>query len=313
MTAVSPRRRKVALGLVGTGPLWEQSYCEAVRRYSKYVAIRGVYDAVQARAEQTARDWQAVVAPSLTSLFERPEIDAVLLMDTAWYGLFPLELACRYRKPALWVGNWGRDLDRLERIYDSARESGVTLMAALPRRHTPATNRLRELMATKFGRPRAVQIESWQDPSMEFTLHHVAGVVDWCRYVMGKAPASVKTARKNGSPQKWQVDLQFSVGTNESLESSVLVFFQETAERPESVRISFQQGVAIIQGESEIQWQHDGQDVRDSLASERGSTEIILDQFCRRVVGGLVPVADVGDVLGGLRIAQTIQQQVADL
>ena len=161
MADVAPRRRKVALGLVGTGPLGE-SYLEAVRRQAKHVVIRGVYDAVIARAEQTAREWHAVVAPSLTSLFERSEIDAILLLETAWYGLFPLELACRFRKPVLWTGDWGDDVERLEQIHGSARDLGVTLMAAMPRRHTPATNRLRELMATKFGRPSAVHVETCQ-------------------------------------------------------------------------------------------------------------------------------------------------------
>lgn len=313
MNDVSPRRRKVALGLVGTGPLWDQYYQEAVRRKSKHVVIRGVFDAVQARAEQTARDWQAVVAPSLTSLFERPEIDAVLLLDTAWHGLFPLELACRFRKPTLCTGQWGGDVACMERIHASACDAGITLMSAFPRRHTPATNRLRELMVTKLGPPVAVCVETSRIDVSTLDIHQIASVVDWCGYVVGKAPASATTTFANGAAKKWQIDLEFPAASGMVPVPAAQILLQESTSETESAQLRFRDGSAIIRGETEIWWQHGGHEVHDSLASEQTSTDIILDQFCRRVVGGLVPVTDLADVLRGLRIGQAIQQQISRL
>ena len=66
---------------------------------------------------------------------------------------------------------------------------------------------------------------------------------------------------------------------------------------PEIV-IHCEHGKAEIASETRIRWQRDlPEPVEETLTSERSKEEIMLDIFCRRVVGGLIPVADLSDIL----------------
>jgi hypothetical protein len=310
MADVAPRRKKVSLGLVGTGPLWERGYRDAVRRNLHHIAVRGVYDAVPARGDQTAREWQALAAPSLTALFERPDIDAVVILDAAWFGAFPLQLACRFGKPTLLARPCDGKLSQLEQVQRAAQEAGVMIMAAFPRRHTPAMNRLRELIVTRLGSPTSIRLEVAEEAVLD--RHHLAELLDWCTYVAGRPPFRV-----TASPDASCIDLEFppTAGTPRPGARIVLLRPQKPTggadgNDVEALHVVCQRGSADIVSDEEIAWRNGEQEVRDNLASERSSAEIILDQFCRRVVGGLVPVSDLSDALRAWRFAEALASQL---
>ncbi len=290
MDSAPSRRKRVAFGLLGAGPWWEEAYRPAFSQQAQHLFVRSVYDAVPAKAEQIAKERAATVAPSLISLFERPDIDAVVVLDSFWYGWAVLEFACQFRKPTLVVGPWGSQLAQLETIHASAREAGVLLMAAFPRRHVPSTTRLRELMATKLGRAQTIAAEvSWpEDQGRE----QLAEWIDWCGSVVGRQPTI-------GANDSSEIRLQFP-----NAAAASLLWRREPAPG-ESIRIECQHGHALITSPTEIAWQIDGEQKAENLTSDRSSAEILLNQFARRVVGGLVPVADLSDVLRSVRLAQT--------
>lgn len=301
MADAIPRRKQVTLGIVGTGPLWD-GYQEVIRRRAQHMVVRGVYDAVPVKAEQMARECQAVAAPSLTALFERSDLDAVLVLDAAWQGWFALELAARVHKPTLAVGPWVGELSHLEQVHLAARDAGVLLMAALPRRHAPSTNRLRELLATKLGRPVSIAADvSWP---YECAFQQLIGLIDWCAAVIGRHSAAAASVDTGDAPR--QIELRDAAGA-----ISAQIRWQPAAAGTarESIRIECQHGAAVISGDTDIAWTVNGTETRDSLTTDRSSTEILLDQFCRRVVGGLVPVADLGDVLRSVKLAQSVWRE----
>lgn len=313
MTDAPIRRKKVSLGLVGSGPLWEQAYRDAVRRHLHHIAIRGVYDAVPARAEQTAREWQAGVAPSLTSLFERPDIDAVVILDAAWYGVFPLELACRFAKPTLLARPCDGALSKIEQIQLAARDAGVTIMAAFPRRHTPAMNRLRELIVTRLGAPTSVRLYASPPDALNTDRQWLAHLLDWCFYVVGKSPTRATAAASDGD-QTITLDFPATGGAKPPAAQIVLRRSDRPADQEapgEVLHVECQRGSADVSSDVEIVWRNGRQETRDNLASERPSEDIILDQFCRRVVGGLVPVSDLSDALRAWRFADAVATQHA--
>ncbi len=312
MAGATTRRKLVPLGIVGTGPLWDSHYREALRRLAQRVTIRGVYDAVPARAEQTAREWHAMVAPSLTSLFERPDLEGILILDSAWLGLFPLELACRFTKPTLVSGRWEGDLARHEQLYLSARDAGATVITAFPRRHTPASNRLRELIATKLGSPLAVRAVAVAEIAGESVdIHQLTGLLDWCAYVVGKSPRLVSAGPTRDGIR---IGLEFPSPLGTSGATAEIVLQKSPPGSPttacETLHVDCQHGVADVTGDADIFWQIGADAVKDDLTSERSSTDILLDQFCRRVVGGLVPVSDLSDALRALRLADTVLTQL---
>lgn len=180
-------------------------------------------------------------------------------------------------------------------------------MTAFPLRHTPATNRLRELIATKLGRPLSVQIECALRDSAEFPIDYVAGVADWCGYVLGKSPSDATALLVNDAGRRWQIDLQFATNSASSPGPFARVCWLESGTAGESMHVTCEQGAAVITGATEITWRDESQELHDSLTSERPSADIILDRFCRHVVGGLVPVTDLLDALRSLRIAHSIR------
>lgn len=298
MPPESSRRKSIALGVVGFASAWEESYREVIRRQAKPVTLRGIYHTVPALADQTARDWQSWIAPSLTSLFERPEIDAVLVLDTAWHGLYALELAIRWRKPVLITGPWREEISRLEQIHLAAREAGVLLMAAFPRRHSPATNRLRELMATQLGPAKSITVHV--PGASEQAQDQLTELIDWCSSIFGRQPIGITATR---DPDLLQIDLRFP---SPDLKAVIRLTPGDETAAAESLVIDCQHGSAVLIDDTQIAWSIGSQQTHNTLTSDRPSAEIILDQFCRRVVGGLVPVADLGDVLRSARLAQEV-------
>jgi hypothetical protein len=88
-------------------------------------------------------------------------------------------------------GRWEGDLARQEQLFLTARDAGMTVMTAFPLRHTPATNRLRELLATKLGSPLSVKLETVATVAGEsLDIHQLTGLLDW-RYIVGKSPRCV--------------------------------------------------------------------------------------------------------------------------
>ncbi len=78
----------------------------------------------------------------------------------------------------------------------------MAFMAEFPRRHAPATLRLKELIATRLGPPRLLFCHQrsrgrhagqpaagrWPRPSGS---RHLVELVDWCRYVVDREPTWV--------------------------------------------------------------------------------------------------------------------------
>jgi predicted dehydrogenase len=71
------------------------------------------------------------------------------------------------------------------------------------------------------------------------------------------------------------------------------------------VRISCERGWAEIRAASEVAWQISDQPVEaEKLTADRSEHDIMLDLFCRRVAGGLIPVPDFFDVSHALRVVE---------
>lgn len=321
-------RGRIPVGLIGVGPLWEHRYRPAVERLQSRIVITAVFDAVQARAQQVATELNADVAPGLRALYERPDLQAVLVLDPAWYGLHPAELACEYHKPAFLAGSLGTDLVALQSLHQRSQECETLLMTEFSRRYSPATTRLRELMATKLGQAVRVQIQAARPdvsqreglPGQASPEDFLAGLFDWCQYVTGRTPISV-SAPASHTPDALstrQVEIGFRadpLGNPGCLARIILLppsthSALEIAPYPQH-EIHCEKGFASINADATIRWQNGTfSDFQvEQLAAERSDADVMLDQFFRRVVGGLIPVADVRDVCRALFFVQSADRQ----
>ena len=141
------------VGLIGLGPEWEHRYRPRHSGDWRALAVRCVQASIISRAEQAAAELGCDVAPGLLSLMEREDVQALLVLDTAWYGSMPAQFACRVGKPAFLASRLAHSSHGADQLVRRAAHTGVTLMPDFAHRYTPGTSRLRELIATRLGRP----------------------------------------------------------------------------------------------------------------------------------------------------------------
>lgn len=320
-------RGKIAIGLVGAGPVWDQRYREVVSRLSDRIAVRAVVDSVLSRAQHAAAELNAEAVGGLTALFERPEIQGILVLDPAWFGVFPLRLGCRFHKPVFLAESPRCGLSLLQELEQQSRDSGATIMVEFARRHEPATNRLRELMATRLGSARRIEVElpgsAGENAPADsgFSGESVAAWLDWCGYVAGWSPQQIRveTGRpgdvdSSGFPcAVLKVAVTFGRRGHDAEQATAELRFNPCA-AAHSVRrtVGCDHGEAELTGAERICWKNGAAGGSESLESEKSAAEVTLHQFCRRVAGGLLPVAGLPDVARSLRLADAIRRSAAE-
>lgn len=69
------------------------------------------------------------------------------------------------------------------------------------------------------------------------------------------------------------------------------------------LKLRCENGSAELKSTTELSWQSDSaESIRETLTVDRSEEEIMLDIFCRRVVGGLIPVADLNDIVRPIQL-----------
>jgi predicted dehydrogenase len=312
----------VALGLVGVGAMWERRYRPVLSRLADRLAIRAVYDPVPARAELAAAELQADVAAGLHQLFERADLHGVLILDPAWQGLVPAWIACECRRPAFLAGSLGEELPLLRELHACSQRAGTLLMTEFSRRHTPATNRLRELMVTHLGPTRRITVETTipvadvpdNSTPPRFVTEFLVGLLDWCAYVAGRIPVKLLAepiAPSSAGAAGWQVKLDFRPDV-QGTPSAVLQLRLPSSSDQSEIPVPFfavdcERGRATLASSTEIAWENSAAARQESLTSDRSEAEVMLDKFCRRVLGGLVPAADVLDACRSIALARAAE------
>lgn len=193
---------RLRVGIIGLGDTWERRYRPALLALRESFDVRSVYSPVTLLADKAARRFRADVSHGFQRLVHRSDIDAVLVLATDWLGIQPILAACRAGKAVYGAGTFDLDMDQAAMLRQRVRESGIAYMAEFPRRHAPATVRLKELIATRLGQPRLLFCHhrarvgkshaKRRRPSLSAgDSQRLANLVDWCCYVVGVAPRSV--------------------------------------------------------------------------------------------------------------------------
>ena len=77
----------------------------------------------------------------------------MLILSLQWFGALPILAACDAGKAVYCAAGMELDLEEAELVKQRVEEAGIAFMAEFPRRHAPATLRLKELIATRLGEP----------------------------------------------------------------------------------------------------------------------------------------------------------------
>ncbi len=191
---------RLRVGIIGLGDTWERRYRPALLALREWFDVRSVYSPVALLADKAARRFRAQVSHGFQKLVHRPDIDAVLVLATDWLGIQPILAACRAGKAVYGAGAFDLDMDQADVLRQQVRESGIAYMAEFPRRHAPATVRLKELIATRLGQPRLLfchhrarggKSRGRRRAPSASDSYRLANLVDWCCYVVGAVPRGV--------------------------------------------------------------------------------------------------------------------------
>ena len=301
-------RAKVSVALVGVGTTWELHYRDAIQRLSSKLTVRAICDSVQMRAAVVADDFEAMPISCPWHLTQRNDLHAWLILDPGWFGTYPAALAVKHGRPALFANTFCSPISQLLPLFHEAVECGEPLMPEFPQRFTPATTRLRELVATKFGPVRKIEVTV---PLPGTTAADVAewltdnqpgaiGLFDWCACLVGTpcTAVSFETTTKGSTLQ-----LSFAARASHPNDPpTATIYFS-----PDVVdcrKVECERGTASLGGKTQISWHSGAECGQEVHGNERSSYEIILDQFCRRALGGLVPVPTVTDAIQAIATMQ---------
>jgi len=198
---------KLRVGIVGLGEHWETRHLPALRTLADRFEVRGICEQVAHRAARAAEQLGAAAVDGFRALATRDDIDAILYLGEQWYGTMPILAACDHGKAVYSAVSLPVDVTEAAALRRRVEEAGIAFMAEFPRRHAAATVRLKELIATRLGRPRMLfchrrvpHAKAAPQPRNAASINRdLMELVDWCRYVAGSDPTSVVAVRHAGA------------------------------------------------------------------------------------------------------------------
>jgi len=281
--------------------------------------VRAVYHPVAALAEPMAREFRAEAFDGFRTMVGRDDIDAVMILESDWYGATPLLAACDAGKAIYCGAEVEFDREDAESIRARVESAGVAFMSEFPRRYAPATLRLKELIATRLGKPRLLfchrrlTCENGRMTrslrSLETRSHReLMELVDWCAYIVGEPATWVQGVQHMpGSPETtsdYQV-LSLGFGRDATPHPTTLAqiscgaympaaWHEAIAYRPPAaIQVCCEKGLAFVDLPSTLVWFDDAGRHQESLDTELPVGQQLLTQF-HRAVTSLVRKASGG-------------------
>lgn len=318
---------KLRVGLIGLGGAWEVRHRPALRSLSDRFEVRAVCDQIALRAEHAAREWNAEAVDGYQALARRADIDAVLLLAPQWYGSLPILAACEAGKDVYCANSFDLDLAQARQLKERVAEAGVAFMAEFPRRQMPATLRLKELIATRLGQPRLLfchlRVPAETSPASlrlgcSSPMHDIVELVDWCRYVVGREPASVMGMRHRARDSSCDDDYEMmnldfaesgaEPGSGPTAQISCGRYMPNTWQEamayrpPAALQVACEQGIAFIDLPSTLVWFDRAGRHQESLDSERPVGEQLFSQFYRSVTSLVRNTSGLEDAFRALAV-----------
>ncbi len=321
---------KLRVGLIGLGDAWQQRHAPALRTLSDRFEVRAVCDQVFHRAQHAAAEFGATAVDGFRALVRREDIDAVLMLSPQWYGTLPILAACEAGKAVYCAAGLDIEPEEARLVKQRVEETGIAFVAEFPRRQAPATIRLKELLATRLGRPGLIfchrriatppaKCHLAGCSPQHSAIRDLSELVDWCRYVVDREPTWVTGfmhqdggASPGEDYQMMTLDFsdratpgtgpvaQISCGRYIPADWSEAISYRPLAE----LQVACEKGIAFVDLPASLIW-FDGAGRRhESLESERPVGEQLLSHFYRAVTSLLRRTCDLEDAYRALYIVQ---------
>ena len=292
--------------------------------------VHAVCDQVAHRAEQVAAEFNADTVDGYRTLAMREDIDAVLLLSPQWYGALPILAACESGKAVYCAAGLDLEFEEVQLVKTRVVESGIAFMAEFPRRHSPATIRLKGIdchplgqaafgvLSSTFGRPTSEHCLPVRPPE-HFSAQHLVELVDWCCYVIDRQPSLVtglmhRTGCNAADDDYQMMSLDFSEsahpGSGPVAQDQLRALHSRRLARghhlsPAGVHAGFvPNGIAFVDLPATLVWFDEAGRHVESLDSERPIGEQMLTQFYRAVTSLVRLTSDLEDAYRALYIVR---------
>ncbi|MCA9128742.1 MAG: Gfo/Idh/MocA family oxidoreductase [Planctomycetales bacterium] len=332
---------KLKIGLIGLSGDWQKRYLPALRILKDRFEVTGVYCSVAMLAENVSREFEAPRFDGFREMIRHPDIDAVMMLSSDWYGTLPIQAACDYGKAVYCGSEIDFDPNQAATLAQLVDKSGIAFMAEFPRRYAPASLRLKELIATRLGNPQLLfchrRLPSLPTETTRRTARTLAArsdrelleLLDWCSFIVGRRPRSVLSISHLAGPtlaEQTQTDYQlmsvdFSptecpLGTTVaqiSCGSYIRSSWQEAAtfRPPAAMQAACEKGIAFLDLPSGLTWFDDAGRHQESLDSEVGVGQQLLTQFHRAVTSLVRKIGDLEDVTAGMQTLAAARRSLA--
>jgi len=313
---------KLRIGVIGVGPAWESRHLPALRALSDRFEVVAFCDPVQHRAEYAARQFNASVHDGFRGLTGREEIDAVLLLSATFYGALPIHAACDMGKAVYCAAAIDLQDTEAAALRQRVEEAGIAFMAEFPCRLSPATLRLKELLATRLGAPKLLfcnrrRIHPLKHTSGSRCYRDLVELVDWCRYLVESEPTSLLATSHlaTGLDQQnyFSVSLDFSpagqTGTGPLAVISCGDYISESLQeslayrRPADLKVVCERGIAFVDLPNTVAWFDEAGQHLETLDHERPVGEQLLIHFHRAVSSLILKSSSLADAHRAITIA----------
>jgi predicted dehydrogenase len=295
--------------------------------------VVGIYNSVSTLADAVARELDAQRFDSFRAVMESPSLDAVLVLEDDWYQMMPLLAACDYGKAVFCGAELKLDPSTVNHIRSQIQTSGIAFMTEFPRRFAPATLRLKELIATRLGRPRllfchrrlACESNDIHNPrSLDSrSQRELIELVDWCNYIVADAPSWIQAIRHTSSIMPACSDYQIlslGFGNPESDPKAILaqiscgayipeVWHEAIAYRPPAaIQVCCEKGLAFVDLPTTLVWFDGAGRHQETLDTELSVGQQMLSQFHRSITSLVRKANDLEDTCRALRILDLARQ-----
>lgn len=296
------------LGVIGLGRRWQRGYLPALQALRDRFTVVAVFDQVPLRSSAGAQRLRCAAAAGPAEMLERPDLDAVLMIDAQWFGLWPVELACRAGKPVLCAVPLESDQAHADALCRQVAEARLPVLMELAPRLAPATGRLRELLAQYLGPARLVLcdvIETRPGGPGETRQAADTSLLDWCVQVLGPEPASVRAIEGGGMNEIW---LEWADGRA----ARVARWYEPRPRRAIRCRVVAERGTAGVRLPDRLTWSDpDGRHAL-TLRGESPPEQRLLRLFYEAVTRGQPTRPGLDEAARALRWLRAAARSLAE-
>lgn len=321
---------KLRVGIVGIGAAWESRHLPALRALSDRYEVCAFCDPVLHKASQAAKLFDASVHDGFRGLMSRDDIDAILILSGRFYGEVPIYAACDYGKAVYCAASLDLDDEQADDLRQQVREAGIAFMAEFPCRLSPATLRLKELLATRLGAPKLLFCNRRRScPSKKNERDHCSRdlieLVDWCSYVVDRQPASLLATGHRMTGHDWNdyfaVSLDYSDEGKQGSGPLAIIGcgnyvpneWEESLayRRPADLKIVCEKGIAFVDLPNTVAWFNDAGHHMEKLDHERNVGEQLLLHFHRAVESFVLKTSSLEDAYRAITIVNHAKRSCA--